>query len=229
VLHHREHVHQRAVRQPGRDRDTAARTAHAGQLRGGGLGPCGEHDAERRGHGIERPRLERQVLGVTDAVRDRQPFLARPPLGGVEQSAGDVGADHGGATPREQPRGPPGAGGEVQDALARLRIEAAHAVLDGIGDAAADLLVIRSAGTPHGGRALVVLLNRGWHRHSLSSMGEGSEEVTEAAGRATFLKRRNPCPLHRLDSGAAGFFHLPSDRAHGRLVDCQSRDSLGEG
>ena len=78
----------------------------------------------------------------------------------IEQSAGDVHAGHRRAAPRDEPRCPTRSGGQVENPLARLRVESQHAMLDSIGDASADLVVISSAGAPHGRRPFVVGLYR---------------------------------------------------------------------
>ena len=54
ALHHLEHPGEVAVREPGRQRNPAARAAHARELARGGFGAAGEHDAAGGDDGVER-------------------------------------------------------------------------------------------------------------------------------------------------------------------------------
>jgi hypothetical protein len=54
-------------------------------------------------------------------------------------------ADDRGAPSRHDARGPAGAGGQIEDSLARLRVQPEDTVLDGVGNTAADLVVVASA------------------------------------------------------------------------------------
>src|SRR5262249_9201996 len=110
--------------------------------------------------------------GIADLVLNRQPLGFGLSAGGIEQVAGDVNADYLCAAARDHTRGPAGSCGQIKNSLAGLRIQPQHAVLDGIGDAAADLVILLASRTPDRRRALVVLLDlaahRGCHKYSFN-------------------------------------------------------------
>ena len=162
--HHFEHLEEGAVGQPRGEGDAPAATAHPGQLRRGRLGTAREHHSAGGDHGIERPVRERQRLGVAQFVADRQRFGVGARRRRGQQVGGDVHADHLGAAPGHQARRPAGAGGQIEDPFPGLRVEAEHAVLDGIGDPAADSLVVGAAGAPHRGGPCIVRLHAAGHR-----------------------------------------------------------------
>ena len=60
---------------------------------------------------------------------------------GRDQVSRDVDTDDRGSTPRDRPRGPAGSGRQVENTLTGLGIEAQDAMLYGVGNAAADLVV----------------------------------------------------------------------------------------
>ena len=151
-LHHHEHLEKIAVGKPRRQRHASALARHASDLGRGRLRTACEHDAAGGDDRIEFPVGERKVLGVADVVLDIEALHLRPLARGCDQIARDVGADDFGAARCHRARGPARSGRKIQHALAGLRIEPQHAMLDRIRYAAADLIVARAAGAPHAGR-----------------------------------------------------------------------------
>lgn len=84
----------------------------------------------------------------------------RATLGRLHHAFADVERGDLGALLRQPPRGPAGAGGEVEDAFSGLHVQAVQQVLDAVRDALADLVVLGPAGAPSRGGLLVVRLDR---------------------------------------------------------------------
>ena len=161
--HDLEHLRQRPFGGPGGQADAPTTSAHARDLGGGCLGVAREHHAAGGDHHVEAFIVEPQLLGVADLELDVEVGLSCPFLGRLDQVRADVDADHLGAPRGRQAGRPAGAGGEVKHPLARARPEPMHAVLDKVGDGAADRVVLGTAGAPRRRGPLVVRLDRGSH------------------------------------------------------------------
>jgi hypothetical protein len=93
-----------------------------------------------------------QSLRVTNPEVD----FRRHSFGGFDHAGADVdGTNHRSAV-GTQPGGPPGAGGDIQSPLARLRQQPVYDVAESIRRKLADPLIIPPAGTPGRRRPLVV-------------------------------------------------------------------------
>ena len=94
--------------------------------------------------------VERQALGVAvHGTRIGSFSAAAWRSAASSRSGGDVHAGDDRAAARDDPRRPAGAGREIEDPLARPRVQPQHAVLDRVGDAAADVVVVAAAGAPN--------------------------------------------------------------------------------
>src|SRR5262249_1518785 len=148
-----------AVGEPGGHRHASTLADDARHLGGSRFRTAREHDAAGRDDGVELSVGERQLLSVAGAIVDAETFGLGPLTRGRNQVGSDVGADPRGSTPRDRPRGPACAGGQVENAFAGPWVEAQDAMLYGVGDATADLVVVGTAGAPYGGRSFIVRLD----------------------------------------------------------------------
>src|ERR1043166_7709608 len=117
-------------------------------------------------------------LGIADAILDAEALCLGPFACAGDQIVRDVGADDRGAALCDQTRGPSRSCREVKYALARLRVEPQHAVLDRVGNAPADLIVACPAGTPDCRRPGVVWFNGGSDGHACFSLTSGLPVTT---------------------------------------------------
>jgi hypothetical protein len=156
-----KHLEQVAVGEPGCDCRASALAHDARHLGGGRFRPAREHDPAGRDDSVELSIGERQPLGLAGAIVDVEAFGLGALARGRDQVSRDVSTGHLGSTPRDRPRGPAGSGCQVENTLAELGIEAQDTMFYGIGNAAADLVVVGAAGAPHGGWLFIVRLDTG--------------------------------------------------------------------